>query len=144
MRRSPLAVLALAAACAGDGARAALDVSEAFMFAPVTQGEAAAYFRVDNRGTAPDTLVALTSPIAASVMVHRQAVEGGMARMEHVDVLPIAPGESLVLAPGGLHAMFVALDRLPVAGDSVTLLLRFARAGERRISLPVRAYGDAP
>lgn len=144
MRHPWLAALATLAACSGAAPAPAAQVRDGFLFAPVTQGEAAAYFTVINRGPATDTLLGLTSPIAASVMVHRQVVDGGLARMEHVAALPIPVGDSLVLAPGGLHAMLVTLDRLPVAGDSVALTLRFARAGSVTVQLPVRDYGAAP
>lgn len=144
MRRPWLAAIATLVACTGAGATSGVEVRDGFLFAPVTQGEAAAYFTAVNRGPAADTLLGLTSPIAASVMVHRQVVDGGLAQMEHVTELAVAPGDSIVLAPGGLHAMLVTLDRLPVAGDSVSLTLRFARAGTITVTVPVRDYGAAP
>ena len=144
MRHRWLAGAAMLAACAGGPPAPGVQVRDGFLFAPVTMGEAAAYFTVVNRGAASDTLLSLASPIAASVMVHRQVAGDGLSRMEHVAELAVAPGDSIVLAPGGLHAMLMTLDRLPVAGDSVPLTLRFARAGAITVMVPVRDYGSVP
>jgi copper(I)-binding protein len=55
------------------------------------------------------------------------------------------PGESvLVLRPGGMHLMVEGFDRPPVAGDTLLVTLRFARADSVQVRAPVRAYGDEP
>ena len=64
--------------------------------------------------------------------------------MEHIPASAIAAGDSLALVPGGTHLMLMTLDRLPRVGDTITVVLTFARAGTVRVSLPVRSYSDAP
>ena len=138
----------LAAACSrGDGrvvSAGDLEVRDAFAFSPPTTSEAAGYFTVVNRGSTPDTLLAISSPIAASAMLHGQVPDGGMVRMEHVEAAVIPARDSLVLAPGGMHVMFMDLERRPQPGDSIAVRLRFARAGEVTLMIPVRSYSDAP
>ncbi len=121
-----------------------VEVHEAYAFAPATPEAAAVYFTVVNRGSRADTLVAARVDGAAGAMLHRTVEEGGTAHMEHVVALPLAPGDSAALAPGRMHLMLTGLARLPQAGDTLSLTLRFARAGERAVRVPVRAYGDAP
>jgi copper(I)-binding protein len=119
-----------------------LEIRNAFAFSPPTASEAAGYFTVTNRGTLPDTLVSVTSPIAASAMLHGQVTDGGMVRMQHVGQAVVPARDSLVLAPGGTHLMLVDLSRLPRPGDSITVTLTFSRAGDADVVMPVRAYGD--
>lgn len=121
-----------------------LEIHGAFAFSPPTASEAAGYFTVVNRGSVPDTLVGITSPVAASAMLHAQVPDGGMMRMEHVEAPVLPPRDSLVLAPGGNHLMLMNLDHLPQPGDSISVTLAFARAGAVTVVLPVRSYADAP
>ena len=121
-----------------------LEVHGAFAFAPPTTSEAAGYFTVVNRGSSPDTLLGVASPAAESAMLHGQVPDGGMVRMAHVEAAPVMPGDSLVLAPGGTHVMFVNLRHLPQPGSALMVRLRFARAGTVTMMVPVRSYSDAP
>ena len=140
-------LLLLVSACTGREKRVTagdLEVHGAFSFAPPTTSEAAGYFTVVNRGRQPDTLLAVTSPIAAGAMLHGQVQDGGMVRMTHLEAPVVPAGDSLVLRPGGTHLMLMSLDRLPRPGDSVPVTLTFSRAGTVTVMLPVRAYSDAP
>ena len=138
----------LATACtprdAGVVAAGDLSVHGAFAFAPPTTSEAAAYFTVVNHGSVPDTLVSITSGVAASAMVHGQVPDGAMVRMQHIEAPVVLPHDSLALAPGGTHLMLMDLKSLPRPGDSISVTLTFSHAGPVTLMLPVRAYGDAP
>jgi copper(I)-binding protein len=140
-------ILLLLAGCAthdGNVRAGDLEIHGAFAFAPPTRSEAAAYFTVVNHGLVADTLVDISSPIAQSGMLHQQVPEGGRVHMEHVAVPVVPAGDSLAMAPGGMHVMFTNLESLPQAGSSIVVRLRFARAGDVTIKVPVRSYGDAP
>lgn len=141
-------MLLLAGACAARERGAVsvgdLQVHGAFAFAPPTTSEAAGYFTVVNRGSSPDTLRSISSPIAAGAMLHGQVPDGGMVRMVHIEAPVVAARDSLALAPGGTHLMLMTLNHLPRVGDSISVTLDFARAGAVTVMLPVRAYGDAP
>lgn len=131
----------LLVACSGTRG---VTVSHGFAYAPVSGGTMAAYFTLVNRGRMSDTLTAVSSPRASSAAVHEQTTMDGMVHMQPAGPLPIAAGDSVVLAPGGRHLMLELSGGAPAVGDSLPLTLRFARSGEVHVRLPVRAYGDAP
>ena len=136
----------LAAACAPkagtpDAANGALTVDSVWASAPAGAQEIAVYLTIQNPMAGPDTLLEATAPEAGSVMPHRNVVEGGLVRMEHLDVLTVGGGERLTLAPGGTHLMVSTLvPRSP--GDTLHLALVFARAGLRAVSAVIREPGS--
>jgi copper(I)-binding protein len=111
-----------------------LRFSEGFAYEPIIQASGAAYIRIENRGTLPDTLLEASSPAATGAMFH-----GGS--MTHMMVLPIPAAGELRLEPGGTHIMLQEFTVLPRAGDSLAVTLRFARAGSVTLKLPIRLYG---
>lgn len=139
-----LSLLLLAGACTATGSAGAggITVRRGFAFAPATPSEAAAYFTVTNAGATPDTLLHIDSPLAAEAGLHRTSSDGGMMHMQPMGAVVIGAHDSLVLAPGGTHLMLTTLRSMPHAGDTITVTLRFARAGDVVAVLPVRAYGD--
>ena len=142
-----VAVILIASACQagirdGGTARpgAELTVEGAYAYAPPASGEVAVYFTVHNPAEAPDTLVHVNTPEAAGVMYHRNVVEGGLVRMEHLETLAVGGRDSLVLAPGGLHLMLTSVKpRSP--GDTLHLALNFAHAGNRMVTVVIREPG---
>lgn len=150
MRRGLLAAGLVLAACGTRsgtttlGSAGDIDVPRGFAYEPDGSPHMAAYFTARNHGSSADTLDDVRSPLAASAMVHGQRLEGGMVKMVPAEPLVIAPGDSIVLAPGGLHAMLELSAGGPAKGDSLPLTLQFRHAGEVTVTLPVRAYGDEP
>lgn len=94
---------------------------------------------IENRGTEPDSLAGVGSPDAEMVMLH-QVVEN---RMEMIEGLAVPADASVRLAPGGYHLMLHGLARPAAAGDTITLQLHFARAGDLMVRAPVLRYTDA-
>jgi copper(I)-binding protein len=150
VRLGLLAVALLLAACGRRsggvtlGTSGVIDVPRGFAYEPTGSAQMAAYFTVRNHGGTADTLEGVRSPLAAHAMVHAQRLEGGMMKMEHAGPLAIPPGDSLVLAPGGLHVMLELSAGGPAQGDSLPLTLSFRHSGDVSVTLPVRAYGDEP
>jgi copper(I)-binding protein len=105
---------------------------------PFTNAPLPGYLRIVNTGSAADTLFGARSEVAGHAMLH--GTEGGGGAMTMVSQVVIPPGDSVVMAPGGLHLMFEGLQRRIVAGDTVEVVLRFARAGEVTVALPVVGY----
>lgn len=146
-----LAASVLLAACAGAGP--AIGISGAWARPPLAEGgPAAAYLVVENRGPAADALLGASSPIAGSVEVHETfelgagdpaasdgAMGGGMMGMRPVDRLEIPAGGRVELRPGGHHLMLVGLRGPLAPGSSIELTLRFERAGDVTVSVPVRS-----
>jgi hypothetical protein len=146
--RGLLAAALLLAACGTRstttslGASGDIDVPRGFAYEPDGSPHMAAYFTARNHGGTADTLDAVLSPLAASASVHAQRMEGGMMKMVPAGRLAIAPGDSIVLAPGGLHVMLELSAGGPAKGDSLPLTLRFRHNGDVSVTLPVQAYGD--
>ena len=51
--------------------------------------------------------------------------------------IEIAPGESVSLEPGGLHAMLMRLQRPMAKGESFSLTLDFSDGGEIVVEVPI-------
>jgi periplasmic copper chaperone A len=76
----------------------------------------AAYLTVTNVSEGSLTIVGASSPAAGRVELHTTVQEDGMMQMRAVKALSLAPGESVELAPGGLHLMLLQLaERLEPA-----------------------------
>lgn len=98
----------------------------------------AAYGTITNNGTEPDTLVAIVSTVAPAIEVHQMVEQEGIMRMRGMKwPIIIEPGDSLTMVPGGTHLMLMELHQSLKLGDSITLHLRFAQAGEREIRFKI-------
>jgi copper(I)-binding protein len=60
-------------------------------------------------------------------------VEGG---------IPLPPGETVKLQPGGFHIMLLGLSQGLTAGSNVPLTLTFEKAGSVQVDVPVEAMGS--
>jgi copper(I)-binding protein len=94
---------------------------------------------IDNAGATPDSLLAVISPDAEMVMLHEMVDD----RMERVDGLVVPANARVLLVPGGYHLMLHGLTRPAAAGDTITLQVHFAQAGELVVRAPVLRYTDA-
>ncbi len=104
--------------------------------APVGGG----FLTIENTGTEPDRLVSATSPASDVVQIHEMAMEGNVMKMRQLaDGLEIPAGETVVLAPGGFHLMFMGLKQAFVEGETIEVTLVFEKAGTVEVSLPVGA-----
>lgn len=110
--------------------------------APVAGG----FLTIENTGTEPDRLISATSDIAGDTQIHEMAMQGDVMKMRQlVDGLEIPAGETVLLAPGGFHIMFMGLKQALVEGEAVTVTLTFEKAGTVDVVLPVAAAAaDAP
>jgi copper(I)-binding protein len=133
-----LAALAAPAAHADDG----IVIADAW--ARTTPGKAptgAAYLTVTNSGAAADRLVGASSPVAATTELHEDKEENGIMKMRPVPVLPIAPGQSITLKPGGYHLMLTGLKAPLKQGESFPLTLTFEKAGAKEVQVEVGRAG---
>ncbi|NKN32840.1 copper chaperone PCu(A)C [Marichromatium bheemlicum] len=141
MRKTLLVVLLL---CGLVPARATpsggVVVADAYVRAvPPGQPNSAAFMVLDNRGGEPRALVAATSPVAEVVELHTHDEAGGMMRMRRIERIELPAGESVRLAPGGLHVMLIGL-RQPLSGEvPVTLELELDDGTRIEVEAPVRA-----
>ncbi len=102
----------------------AAEHSTASMEHEPSRGESSAvYLRVQNRGGSDLVFVSASSASAERVAFHRTIVEDGVARMEVLDELVVAAGQSLELQPGGSHLMLSGLKRDLLIGERFELTL---------------------
>ncbi|TXI80038.1 MAG: copper chaperone PCu(A)C [Cupriavidus sp.] len=115
---------------------------------PLAANVAAGYLSIHNHGQRDDRLLAVESAAVRRVDIHQMWMDDGVMRMRPLaDGLPIPAGETVVLAPGGSHLMFIAPARHAVAGDRLDAVLVFRDAGRLPMSFEVRglsAQGGAP
>jgi len=97
---------------------------------PPTQANTAAYMTVVNRGDTGITIVGASADLAGKVEIHTTREIDGYMRMEQLQSLSVASGQSLQLAPGGTHLMLLGLERMPLTGETVHLCLELA-AGDK-------------
>jgi hypothetical protein len=141
LNRAALAALLLFAGCRKAGPPAAtasvgdLTIDRGFAFEPITAASGAAYFRIRNNGTIPDTVLEVSSSAAQSASFHGSS-------MAHLDVVEIPAGGEVELKPGATHLMLTNFSAPPKVGDSLSVTLKFARAGSMTLQLPVRRYGQ--
>ena len=106
--------------------------------APLSGGNAAAYLSVANSGQQDDTLLSVATPIAHQAQLHNMSMEGGIMRMrEMADGISLRPGETVRLAPGGMHIMLLGIKQPLKKGDHFPLTLHFEHAGTVNVDVPV-------
>lgn len=134
---SPLALLAATAALAACGQPSGS--SDATAVGPVVVADALCRPTPNGRQvtgcyltlTAPtdDTLVSVSSPVAALAQVHETRMESNMMMMRELEAgLPLPAGQPVVLAPNGNHIMLMGVKEPLKAGDTVEISLTFATA----------------
>ena len=135
-------LLSLTVAAAQD---TKLEIEDAWVRAlPPFQPNTAAYLAVVNQGEVAVAIVGASSNVAKKVELHTTRKVDGLMRMEQLQGLAVAPGERVVLAPGGTHLMLLELTYMPAPGDDVQLCLQLAGGGEVCTTAEVRGGSDGP
>jgi copper(I)-binding protein len=102
-----------------------------------------AFVTLLNTGDAPDRLVSASSGAAERIELHTHIKDGDVMRMREVEGgIPLPPGETVKLQPGGFHIMLLGLKQGLNAGSSFPLTLTFEKAGSVRMDVPVEAMGS--
>jgi copper(I)-binding protein len=118
-----------------------LTVTEAWSRAAGANGVGVGYLTIRNAGSQPDRLLSATSPVARTAELHNHTRDGEVMRMREVTDIPVPPGETVTLAPGGLHIMLIGLAEPLRQGTEVPLTLQFERAGAVQVMLHVQGAG---
>ncbi len=122
-----------------DGAAARLSIADPYIPLPAGGAMAAGYLTVRNAGGA-DQLVAVSSPGASSVTMHRSTGTS----MDALDRLPVPANGALEFARGGAHLMIMGWAKPPALGDELELDLTFAKAGTIAVRVPVKPLTYRP
>lgn len=102
------------------------------------------YTAITNDGDSDDRLVSATAEIAGRSEIHEMKVEEGVMKMAALpNGLPIPAHETVKLAPGGYHIMFLDLKGPLKKGDKIPGTLTFEKAGTIKVEFDVEAIGAA-
>ncbi|AOS96780.1 hypothetical protein AUP74_01321 [Microbulbifer aggregans] len=98
----------------------------------------AAYLELKNHAREGRSLtgVEIAQSAQALASLHTTVERDGISRMRPVEALAIPAGQSVKMAPGGLHVMLEGVKLR--AGDNLSLRLLFANGEIREVVLPVR------
>jgi hypothetical protein len=119
-----------------------LEIEDAFTRATAPgQQVAGGFLKIENKGAA-DQLISASSPVAGEVQLHEMAMEGNVMKMRQVKDITVPANGVVQLKPGGYHLMFLNLKGPFVADQTVPLKLKFAKAGEVEIKMPVKVMGQ--
>jgi len=124
-----------ALAVAHDYTLGALEISHPWA-RPSIGKTGAAYFTIKNNGAA-DRLTGIAADISAKVQLHDMEMDGNIMRMRKLDSLPLPAGETVKVAPGGLHIMLIGLTGPLKPGDTFPMRLTFEKAGTIEVSVAV-------
>jgi copper(I)-binding protein len=104
---------------------------------------AAGYLTITNTGSVDDTLVAASTPMSEKGELHIMQVKDGIMTMNRVEGgIAIPAGQTVTLAPGGLHLMFIGLKDTLKEGDKLPVTLTFTRAGSVDTFLHIMPVGS--
>jgi copper(I)-binding protein len=106
--------------------------------APRGAETASSYLTIENKGATADRLVGASTEAAEKVELEQISMVGGGMRLNPVEGgLAIAPGEKLVLAPGGNRLGLQKLKSQLKKGTKVSMTLAFEKAGQVAVSFDV-------
>ena len=120
-----------------------LEISGAFTRAmPPRATTGGGFLTITNKGAEADQLVFVTSPTAGMSQIHEMKMDGEVMVMRELEKgVEIPAGETIVLAPGGTHLMFMKVATPFVEGEEVMVTLTFEKAGSVDLALPVEPIG---
>lgn len=105
---------------------------------PAVGKTGAVYFVIKNSGTTADALVRVETDVAEKAQIHTMTMDGNVMRMRELDRLEIPAGQSVAVAPGGIHIMLIGLKAPLKAGDKFPMKLVFEKAGAVDVSVYVQ------
>lgn len=133
--------LSAAGAAAQDVTAGSLVISQPWSRATAPSAKVGAgYMTITNKGTTPDRLVGGSLPQAGRFEIHEMTMADGVMKMRPLDNgLEIKPGETVKLAPGGFHVMFMNLKEPLKQGETLKGELKFEKAGTVAVEYAVGA-----
>lgn len=137
---TPAATPTATADTAADAAPA-VTVTEAWVRA--TPGDRAGqmtggFLTLRNTGAQAERLIQARANGAGAVEIHATTQHGDVMQMAPVEGVDLPAGESVTLAPGGVHLMLLDLAGPLAPGDTVALTLVFASGLELAVEAEVR------
>ncbi|HSP32503.1 MAG TPA: copper chaperone PCu(A)C, partial [Halomonas sp.] len=96
------------------------------------------FVTLTNQGDRDDRLVGVSTTITDQAEIHIMEMDGDVMRMQHLPGgIEIPAGETVTLAPGGLHLMFMELASPIEEGQTIPVTLEFQHAESIEVQLQV-------
>jgi copper(I)-binding protein len=87
-------------------------------------------------------LVGVRTGVAAAAQIHQMSMQDGVMHMHQIQGVDVPAGQSVDLAPGGLHVMLLNLKQPVLPKQTVPMTLVFENAQQQRfeyaLQVPVR------
>ena len=87
--------------------------------------------------TEDDELLSVTSSISPRVEIHEMKEVNGIMQMRKVEAMPVQKDQDNKLAPTGYHLMIMDLKGPLKKGTDFPITLKFKKAGEKTLTVPV-------
>jgi len=118
---------------------AKLQITEAWIKnLPMVVPMRAGYMNIYNNQTRTINIVWLKSEAFAGIEIHRSVEKDGMMSMHPVSVLAISSGETVRLAPGGIHLMMMNPLITLVPGNKIVVTVGYDDQSTQNIEMIVR------
>jgi len=119
--------MALLMACGSAHAAGKLAVTDAWIReAPPGTANLAGYATLSNSGDQPLILLTVQSDAFRMASLHETVIDRGVSRMHELHRLVIAPGQTVMLQPGGRHLMLMDPRDAIVAGEKIEMMFLLA------------------
>ena len=139
-----LSLLQLSACGASAPAHSGIVIASPFAHAAGAGETSAVYMSITNTGAEADRLVSVSCDAAGMTQAMESRMNGDVMSMSDVPAIDLPAGATLELKPGGYHIMLMGLVRELKAGNTISLTLKFEKAGTITLDVPVLAAGETP
>jgi periplasmic copper chaperone A len=114
-----------------------IEIYAPMVTAAKTGAVAGAFMTIKNDASETDRLVGATCEAAMMTQVHETVMKGDVMNMNEVADIEVPAGQMLELKHGSYHIMLMDLKQDLKAGDTITVTLKFEKAGEVAVPMTV-------
>ena len=84
-------------------------------------------------------LVGAASNVAKKVQLHTHINDNGVMKMRQIKYISVAAHQETKLQPGGLHIMFIGLQKELKKGQTIPMTLKFQDGSQKSLTIPVKS-----
>lgn len=84
-------------------------------------------------------LVGAASDVAKKVELHTHINDNGVMKMRQIKYISVAAHQETKLQPGGLHIMFIGLQKELKEGQTIPMTLKFKDGSQKSLTIPVKS-----
>lgn len=118
---------------------AQVEIDQAWVqLAPPGAAVNAAYMRIYNPQSRPQTIVGVSADCCAMAMLHQTRIQGDKMTMEHLDLLVVPAQANVELAPGGLHIMLMQAEQELTIGNEIKITFSLGDGTTQDVNIQVK------